>query len=99
MTNLLSPWPHLLKKVQAVASVLESGNVNYWTGSQGKAFEKEFATWSGSPTNRLSQRVPSSFISLSCSNIVDGVRLLQLLVSSLHHLVLFVTRYPSFCGC
>lgn len=43
-----SPWPSYTDdEVLAVASVLKSNAVNYWTGSIGKAFETEFAEWCG----------------------------------------------------
>ncbi len=43
-----SPWPCFAQDEQdAVAAVLASGRVNYWTGSEGREFEKEFADWAG----------------------------------------------------
>jgi len=43
-----SPWPHFARDEQeAVAAVLASGRVNYWTGSECREFEKEFAHWTG----------------------------------------------------
>jgi hypothetical protein len=37
-------WPSFAPdEVQAVARVLRPGNVNYWTGEEGRSFEKEFA--------------------------------------------------------
>ena len=45
--NSLS-WPYFdEEEVAAVRKVLESGHVNYWTGDQGKAFEKEFSNFVG----------------------------------------------------
>lgn len=39
-----SPWPSFTEEeTQAVAKVLTSNKVNYWTGQEGRAFEKEFA--------------------------------------------------------
>jgi dTDP-4-amino-4,6-dideoxygalactose transaminase len=39
-----SPWPHFADdEIEAVASVLRSGKVNYWTGQEGRQFEREFA--------------------------------------------------------
>jgi dTDP-4-amino-4,6-dideoxygalactose transaminase len=39
-----SPWPHFeAEEIDAVSSVLRSGKVNYWTGEQGRHFEREFA--------------------------------------------------------
>lgn len=37
-------WPHFERdEIDAVVGVLKSGRVNYWTGEQGRLFEKEFA--------------------------------------------------------
>jgi dTDP-4-amino-4,6-dideoxygalactose transaminase len=39
-----APWPHFdADEIEAAAAVLRSGNVNYWTGEQGRLFEAEFA--------------------------------------------------------
>jgi len=41
-------WPAFSEEsVDAVTRVLRSGKVNYWTGEEGKLFEKEFAAWVG----------------------------------------------------
>ena len=38
------PWPVFAQdEIDAVAAVLASGRVNYWTGEECKAFEREFA--------------------------------------------------------
>lgn len=43
-----SPWPAFTaEEADAVRDVLLSNQVNYWTGTQGRAFEQEFATWAG----------------------------------------------------
>ena len=40
----LPAWPYFAEdEVAAIADVMRSGNVNYCTGEQGKAFEREFA--------------------------------------------------------
>ncbi len=45
---LFPSWPVFTDEmVEAAAAVLRSGRVNYWTGSEGKNFEKEFANWVG----------------------------------------------------
>ena len=42
------PWPFFCdEQVQIASDVLRSGKVNYWTGSQGKLFEQEFADYIG----------------------------------------------------
>jgi dTDP-4-amino-4,6-dideoxygalactose transaminase len=43
-----SPWPCFSEEeVSAVATVLRSNRVNYWTGNECREFEKEFAAWCG----------------------------------------------------
>lgn len=42
------PWPTFCnKQIEIASNVLNSGKVNYWTGSEGKAFEAEFAQYIG----------------------------------------------------
>jgi dTDP-4-amino-4,6-dideoxygalactose transaminase len=44
-----SPWPAFSdEEADAVAAVLRSNRVNYWTGEECRAFEREFAAWTGS---------------------------------------------------
>jgi dTDP-4-amino-4,6-dideoxygalactose transaminase len=41
-----SPWPDFdAEEKQAVLEVLDSNQVNYWTGQKGREFEKQFATY------------------------------------------------------
>ena len=41
-----SPWPSFTQEeADAVQNVLLSNKVNYWTGQEGREFEKEFATY------------------------------------------------------
>ena len=43
-----APWPAFAQdEVEAVSGVLRSGKVNYWTGDEGRLFEKEFASFAG----------------------------------------------------
>jgi len=43
-----SPWPSFTsEEAAAVQHVLLSNKVNYWTGTEGREFEKEFAEWAG----------------------------------------------------
>ena len=45
----LKRWPKYSQaEIEAALNVLSSGKVNYWTGSECKAFEKEFANYIGS---------------------------------------------------
>ncbi|MGN6307079.1 MAG: DegT/DnrJ/EryC1/StrS family aminotransferase [Mesorhizobium sp.] len=44
-----SPWPSFSEEeVEAVAGVMRSNRVNYWTGDECRKFEREFAEWAGS---------------------------------------------------
>jgi len=44
----LPPWPHFeAEEIEAATAVLRSGKVNYWTGEEGRLFEKEFADLCG----------------------------------------------------
>tara|TARA_B100000963_G_C22620645_1_gene669784 strand:+ start:1690 stop:2874 length:1185 start_codon:yes stop_codon:yes gene_type:complete len=44
-----SPWPSFSQEeISKVSEVLLSNKVNYWTGNEGKKFEKEFADFVGS---------------------------------------------------
>ncbi|MDC0407874.1 DegT/DnrJ/EryC1/StrS aminotransferase family protein, partial [Candidatus Thioglobus sp.] len=46
MNNSISPWPLFTQKeADAISKVLLSNKVNYWTGNEGRQFEKEFAYW------------------------------------------------------
>ncbi|PML20716.1 aminotransferase [Vibrio breoganii] len=48
LNTKFSPWPSFTKKeADAVSQVVLSNKVNYWTGQEGREFEKEFATWVG----------------------------------------------------
>jgi dTDP-4-amino-4,6-dideoxygalactose transaminase len=43
-----SPWPNFdVDDAEAVSRVLLSNRVNYWTGTEAREFEKEFAAWAG----------------------------------------------------
>lgn len=44
-----SCWPSFSEEeVAAAAAVIASNKVNYWTGQEGRQFEREFAQWAGS---------------------------------------------------
>ena len=43
-----SPWPSFTEEeAEKVSQVLLSNKVNYWTGTEGREFEKEFVAWAG----------------------------------------------------
>jgi len=42
--RVFGPWPYFADdEIETVAAVLRSGKVNYWTGEEGRLFEREFA--------------------------------------------------------
>jgi dTDP-4-amino-4,6-dideoxygalactose transaminase len=46
LNSSFSPWPCFSQQeADAVSQVLLSNKVNYWTGTECREFEKEFATW------------------------------------------------------
>lgn len=48
LNTLFSPWPSFTaEEADAVRGVLLSNKVNYWTGTECREFEKEFAAWAG----------------------------------------------------
>lgn len=49
LNTSFSPWPSFTEEeANAVRQVLLSNKVNYWTGTECRQFEHEFAEWSGS---------------------------------------------------
>jgi hypothetical protein len=47
-TAPLPPWPYFGEdEVEAAVAALRSGRVNYWTGEEGRRFEREFAAFTG----------------------------------------------------
>ena len=48
LNTQFSPWPSFTQEeANAVSRVLLSNKVNYWTGTECREFEKEFAAWAG----------------------------------------------------
>ncbi len=46
LNTSFSPWPSFTdEEADAVRNVILSNKVNYWTGHEGREFEKEFAAW------------------------------------------------------
>ncbi|MEZ6055208.1 MAG: DegT/DnrJ/EryC1/StrS aminotransferase family protein [Planctomycetaceae bacterium] len=42
----IAPWPHFdHEMIDAATRVLQSGKVNYWTGTEGRRFEEEYAEY------------------------------------------------------
>ncbi len=49
LNTQFSPWPSFTQEeAEAISRVLLSNKVNYWTGSECREFEKEFAHWTDS---------------------------------------------------
>jgi len=50
LNTSLAPWPSFsTEEADAVQRVVMSNKVNYWTGTETREFEKEFAAWCGVP--------------------------------------------------
>jgi dTDP-4-amino-4,6-dideoxygalactose transaminase len=48
LNTKFSPWPSFtIDEAAAIQNVLLSNMVNYWTGTECREFEKEFASWVG----------------------------------------------------
>lgn len=48
LNTALPAWPSFTEEeIAAVAAVMRSNRVNYWTGEECRAFEREFAAWVG----------------------------------------------------
>lgn len=48
LNTAFSPWPSFsLEEADAVKQTLLSNRVNYWTGTESRIFEEEFASWCG----------------------------------------------------
>ena len=49
LNSQISPWPSFSEEeASRVRDVILSNRVNYWTGEEGRQFEREFAEWAGS---------------------------------------------------
>jgi dTDP-4-amino-4,6-dideoxygalactose transaminase len=47
LLHSFGPWPYFAPdEIEAATRVLQSGKVNYWTGEEGRLFEKQFAEFS-----------------------------------------------------
>ena len=44
----MNSWPHFYPEdIEKVSEILKSGKINYWTGLEGRKFEKEFSSYVG----------------------------------------------------
>lgn len=49
LNTSFSPWPSFTQEeADAVSRIILSNKVNYWTGNEGRKFEREFAAWADS---------------------------------------------------
>lgn len=65
-------WPKYCKEeIESVKQVLYSGTVNYWTGEEGKLFEKEFSLWNGS---RYSICIANGSLALLSAYMAIGIK-------------------------
>jgi dTDP-4-amino-4,6-dideoxygalactose transaminase len=66
-----SAWPVFAEdEIEAAARVLRSGKVNYWTGQEGRAFEEEFAAFTGC---KHAVAVANGTLALECALRALGV--------------------------
>lgn len=66
-----SSWPYFDQdEIEAAARLLASGKVNYWTGNEGKEFEKEYARYVG---NRHAVAVANGTLALELALRVLGI--------------------------
>ena len=65
-------WPYYSpEEIQKVNQILISGNVNYWTGEEGKHFEKEFSAFC---SNRYSITLANGSLALSAAYLSLGIK-------------------------
>jgi dTDP-4-amino-4,6-dideoxygalactose transaminase len=70
-TAALPAWPvFAADEIEAAASVLRSGKVNYWTGEEGRNFEREYAAFTGC---RYAVAVSSGSVALELALVALGV--------------------------
>ena len=78
--RLLNTWPSFdADDISLASSILNSGKVNYWTGPEGKSFEKEFAEWIGVP---YSVACCNGSLALSCAYLALGLSIGDEIITS-----------------
>ena len=74
MDNILQEfpiWPSFNEEqIEIISSILRGGKVNYWTGSEGKTFEKEFASYCGT---RYSVAMANGTVALTSAYEAIGI--------------------------
>ena len=44
----MNSWPYFdIEDINKASEILKSGKINYWTGFEGREFEKEFSSYIG----------------------------------------------------
>jgi dTDP-4-amino-4,6-dideoxygalactose transaminase len=74
MNALCATWPSFsIEEATAVKNVILSNKVNYWTGTECREFEKEFAAWVGTEyAVALSNGTLALDLALKALHIADG---------------------------
>lgn len=71
MEPQFSQWPQYAPdEIAAVIRVLESGRVNYWNGTEGRAFEQEFASYHGT---QFGVAVANGTVALELALLARGI--------------------------
>lgn len=71
MTTLSPPWPSFSdEEATAVRDVILSNKVNYWTGTECRQFEKEFAAWAGT---KFAVSLSNGTLALDCALMALGI--------------------------
>lgn len=72
LNSPFSPWPAFTEEeADAIRAVLLSNRVNYWTGTEGRNFEREFAEWTGTSH---AVAVANGTVALDLAWIALGIR-------------------------
>ena len=71
---LINPWPSFTQdEADAIQAVLLSNKVNYWTGQEGREFEKEFANFADSEyAIAVSNGTTALDLALKALNVAEG---------------------------
>ncbi len=70
-TTTAISWPYFADdEIEAAVQVLRSGKVNYWTGDEGRLFEKEFAAFAGC---KHAIALANGSVALECALKVLGI--------------------------
>ena len=69
---MINKWPYYEKdEIFKIEQILKSGKVNYWTGDEGKSFEKEFSIFSH---NKYAVTLANGSLALSAAYLALGIK-------------------------